>query len=65
MATKKEQKQNKIFVEKLLMIQGVNYDDWLDEVHSEYIQTNNKVILEALDTTLNKNNNSSSNQNNY
>lgn len=53
-STKKEQRQNKQFVEKLLMIQGIKYDEWLDELHQEYIQENNKVILNALDTKLNK-----------
>lgn len=53
MATK-EQRQNKLFVEKMLQIQGVDYDEWLDEIHSEFIQNNNKLILEALESKLNK-----------
>ena len=50
----KEQRQNKLFVEKMLQIQGVDYDEWLDEIHSEFIQNNNKVILEALESKLKK-----------
>lgn len=53
MATK-EQRQNKLFVEKMLQIQGVDYDEWLDEIHSDFIQNNNKLILEALESKLNK-----------
>lgn len=53
MATK-EQRQNKQFVEKLLQIQGVKYDDWVDEIHVEYMQSNNKLIFEALDSKINK-----------
>lgn len=50
----KEQRQNKQFVEKLLQIQGVKYDDWVDEIHVEYMQSNNKLIFEALDSKINK-----------
>lgn len=53
MATK-EQRQNKQYVEKLLQIQGVKYDDWVDDIHVEYVQSNNKLILEALDSKINK-----------
>lgn len=53
MATK-EQRQNKQFVEKLLQIQGIKYDDWVDAVHVEYMQSNNKLIFEALDSKINK-----------
>lgn len=53
MATK-EQRQNKLFVEKMLQIKGVDYDTWLDEIHSEFIQNNNKLILEALESKLTK-----------
>lgn len=53
MATK-EQRQNKQFVEKLLQIQGIKYDDWVDEIHVEYMQSNNKLIFEALDSKINK-----------
>lgn len=53
MATK-EQRQNKQFVEKMLLIQGIDYDEWLDEIHTEFIQNNNKLILEALESRLNK-----------
>jgi len=51
----KEQRQNKQFVEKMLLIQGIDYDEWLDEIHTEFIQNNNKLILEALESKLNKN----------
>lgn len=50
----KEQRQNKKFVEKLLLIQGIDYDDWVDKIHLEYIQENNKLIFEALDSKLDK-----------
>lgn len=50
----KEQRQNKQFVEKLLQIQGIKYDDWVDAVHVEYMQSNNKLIFEALDSKINK-----------
>ena len=50
----KEQRQNKQYVEKLLQIQGVKYDDWVDDIHVEYVQSNNKLILEALDSKINK-----------
>lgn len=53
MATK-EQRQNKQFVEKLLQIQGIKYDDWVDEIHVEYMQSNNKLIFEALDSKISK-----------
>lgn len=53
MATK-EQRQNKQFVEKLIQIQGLDYDEWLDKIHVEYMTSNNKLILEALDSKLNK-----------
>lgn len=54
MATKKEQRQQKQFVEKLLMLQGINYDDWLYEIHNDYVQENNSIILDALDNKLDK-----------
>lgn len=50
----KEQRQNKQFVEKLLQIQGIKYDDWVDEIHVEYMQSNNKLIFEALDSKISK-----------
>lgn len=53
MATK-EQRQNKQFVEKLIQIQGLDYDEWLDKIHVEYMTSNNKLILDALDSKLNK-----------
>ncbi|RKD26491.1 hypothetical protein BEP19_16775 [Ammoniphilus oxalaticus] len=53
MATK-EQRQNKQFVEKLLQIQGIRYDDWVDELHVQFLQENNKLILEALDSKISK-----------
>ncbi|MGM9988813.1 MAG: hypothetical protein ACI35O_16525 [Bacillaceae bacterium] len=52
MATK-EQRQSKNFAEKLLQIQGIDYDTWLDEKHQEVIQNNQALILEALDNKLN------------
>lgn len=53
MATK-EQKQNKIFAEKLLLVKGVNYDEWLDEKHQDVIQSSQSLIIEALESKLNK-----------
>lgn len=53
MATK-EQRQNKLFVEKILQIQGIKYDDWMDKIHQEFLQNNNQLILEALDSKINK-----------
>lgn len=53
MATK-EQKQNKNFAEKLLQIQGIDYEEWLDQKHQEMIQDNQSLILEALDSKLKK-----------
>lgn len=44
----KEQRQNKRFVEKLLQIKGIDYDDWVDEIHTEFIQNNNDLILQGL-----------------
>ncbi len=70
MATK-EQKQNKIFAEKLLLVKGVNYDEWLDEKHQDVIQSSQSLIIEALESKLNKSSfndsdsiNNGSNQNN-
>lgn len=47
MATK-EQRQNKRYVEMLLQIKGIDYDDWVDEIHTEFIQSNNDLIFEGL-----------------
>lgn len=52
--TRKEQRMNKQYVERLLLIQGIDYDDWLDDIHVEYLEQNNKLILDALDTVLTK-----------
>lgn len=41
-----EQRQNKRFVEKLLLVKGIDYNDWLDEVHREYIKENAEDILD-------------------
>ena len=49
----REQKQNKTFAEKLLRIQGKDYEDWLDAQHQLVIQENQELILEALDSKLN------------
>lgn len=47
----------------MLQIQGVDYDEWLDEIHSEFIQNNNKLILEALESKLNKSSDKKEEQN--
>lgn len=60
MATK-EQKQNKVFAEKLLQIKGVNYDEWLDEQHQGVISSSQSLIIEALESKLKP---SSSNESN-
>lgn len=49
----REQKQNKNFAEKLLRIQGKDYEEWLDAQHQLVIQENQELILEALDSKLN------------
>ncbi len=49
----REQKQNKTFAEKLLRIQGKDYEEWLDAQHQFVIQENQELILEALDSKLN------------
>ncbi len=49
----REQKQNKTFAEKLLRIQGKDYEEWLDAQHQLVIQENQELILEALDSKLN------------
>ena len=49
----REQKQNKTFAEKLLRIQGKDYEEWLDTQHQLVIQENQELILEALDSKLN------------
>lgn len=49
----KEQKQNKNFAEKLLRIQGKDYEVWLDAQHQIIIQENQDLILEALESKLN------------
>jgi len=49
----REQKQNKTFAEKLLRIQGKDYEEWLDVQHQLVIQENQELILEALDSKLN------------
>lgn len=54
----KEQKQTKSFAEKLLRIKGVDYEEWLDQRHQEIINENQSLILEALDSKLNKKNES-------
>ncbi|WP_262415846.1 hypothetical protein [Exiguobacterium acetylicum] len=41
----REQKQNKTFVEKLLRIQGKEYEEWLDIQHQLVIQENQDLIL--------------------
>lgn len=41
-----EQRQNKRFVEKLLLVKGIDYNDWLDEIHQEYIKENAEDILD-------------------
>lgn len=60
--TKKEQRKNKEFVEKLLMIEDKSYDEWLNSKHEEYIQENSSLLLNALEKVLD--NKDSKNQNN-
>lgn len=55
MATK-EQKQTKIFAEKLLRIQGLDYDEWLDQKHQEVINENQGFIMELVDSQLKNHN---------
>src|SRR5699024_3457824 len=45
--TRKEQKKNKDLVEKLLLIQNKNYNEWLNDKHEEYIEENSNVLLET------------------
>lgn len=47
MADKKANKK-KAIVEALLKQNGKNYDEWLDEKHSEYITENADALLSAL-----------------
>lgn len=53
--TKKEQRQNKQFVEKLLLIENKKYEDWLNDKHEEYIQENNTLLLDALEKVIKNN----------
>jgi hypothetical protein len=53
-AASKEQKLSKSFAEKLLRIQGIDYDDWLDQKHKEIINENQSLMMSLLDSKLDK-----------
>lgn len=46
--TLKDLKKSKDIVEKLLHINGENYNEWLHQQHQQYIEENQSLILEAL-----------------
>lgn len=41
--------QNKKLAERILKIQGKDYNTWLDAQHSQYIAENQAIIFSALD----------------
>lgn len=43
--SKREQKQRKEYVEKLLRIKGIDYDDWLDGQHEKVIGENLDLMI--------------------
>lgn len=46
--TLKDLKKSKDIVERLLRINGENYNEWLQQLHQQYIEENQSLILEAL-----------------
>lgn len=62
--TRKEQKKNKDLVEKLLLIQNKNYNEWLNDKHEEYIEENSNVLLETLEKAIDSKSNRQNNHNN-
>lgn len=46
--TLKDLKKSKDIVERLLRINGENYNEWLHQLHQQYIEENQSLILEAL-----------------
>lgn len=47
---KRKRKSNVDFVKRLMVINGQDYDDWLDDQHMKYIEENQDVILFALES---------------
>jgi len=62
--TKKEQKRNKEFVQKLLLVENKDYDEWLNEKHEEHIQENSELLLEALEKAIDNKSDKKFNSNN-
>lgn len=46
--TQRDLKKSKDLVEKLLMVKGESYQNWLHAQHQQYIEGNQELILEAL-----------------
>lgn len=44
----RELKKSKDLVEKLLKVNGEKYNDWLYQIHQQYIEENQSLILDAL-----------------
>lgn len=47
---KRKRKNNLDTVKRLMIINGDDYDDWLDDQHMNYIEENQDVILFALES---------------
>lgn len=47
---KRKRKSNVDTVKRLMIINGQNYEDWLDDLHADYIDENQDVILMALES---------------
>ena len=60
----KEQRQRKQFAEMLLRVQGVEYDDWLDEKHRAVIEENQELVMKGLQAMMNSKTSETSNHNN-
>ena len=52
--TVKERKEEKLLVEQLLRIEGIDYDEWLDGLHQEILgrSSTKDIMMKALQSYL-------------
>lgn len=60
----KEQRQRKQFVEILLRVQGIEYDDWLDEKHRAVIEENQELVIQGLQAMIDSKSSETNNRHN-
>lgn len=69
MKTAKDRKEDKLTVEQVLRIEGIDYDEWLDGLHEEILNRSStkdlmrKALQNYVEGT--KNNTTDSKENNY